>query len=182
MKFSTPLIFGAFAALASAAPAPETIPSTNGTLIPQEAIISGLTIPEDVLPVFNYEDGAATVVFLNTTILDEAKASNKQAKRDLASEEALQRRDAEAGKWHWVSLGLGQPMFKRDAEAEAEAGKWHWVALGLGQPMFKRDAEAGKWHWVSLGLGQPMFKRDAEADAEAGKWHWVSLGLGQPFF
>lgn len=181
MKFSTPLIFAALTALATAAPTPATNLTIDGTLIPQEAVLGGLAIPDDVYPVFHYENNTATVVFLNATVLAEAKAYNSGAKRDLVEvEEELTKReaeaDAEAAPWHWVALKIGQPFFKRDAEAEAEA--WHWVALKIGQPFFKRSAEP--WHWVALKIGQPFFKRDAEASASP--WHWVALKIGQPFF
>ncbi|OBA23720.1 hypothetical protein METBIDRAFT_9958 [Metschnikowia bicuspidata var. bicuspidata NRRL YB-4993] len=177
MKFSTPLIFGALTALVTAAPTPETDLTIDGTLVPSEAILGGLSIPDDVYPVFNYENNTATVVFLNATILADAKASNAEAKRDLTSiEEEFSKRDAEADPWHWVALKIGQPFFKRDAEAEADA--WHWVALKIGQPFFKRSADP--WHWVALKIGQPFFKRDAEASADP--WHWVALKIGQPFF
>lgn len=156
MKFSTPLIFGALTALATAAPTPESSLDIDGTLIPHEAIISGLTIPKDVLPVFNHENNSTTVVFLNSTILAEAKTSNAESKRDLnAVEDDLRKREAEAeaNPWHWVALKIGQPFFKRDADADADA--WHWVALKIGQPFFKRSAEP--WHWVALKIGQPFF-------------------------
>ncbi|KAM9931246.1 hypothetical protein OXX80_009099 [Metschnikowia pulcherrima] len=94
----------------------------NGTLVPLEAVIGGLPIPDDVFPVFNYENNTATVVFLNATILAEAKAH---------SAENLTKRDAEASAepWHWGRLRMGQPMYKREAEAEAEAdaNRFRWA-------------------------------------------------------
>ncbi|KAM9887446.1 hypothetical protein OXX79_013630, partial [Metschnikowia pulcherrima] len=139
MKFSTTFVLAAFAALTAAAPTPETNSTDDGTLVPFEAIIGGLPIPDDVYPVFNYENNTATVVFLNATILAEAKASNAEAKRDLSeSEQAIAKRDAEANAdaWHWGRLRMGQPMYKREAEADAEADAeaWHWGRLRMGQP------------------------------------------------
>ncbi|OBA21098.1 hypothetical protein METBIDRAFT_40901 [Metschnikowia bicuspidata var. bicuspidata NRRL YB-4993] len=182
MKLSIPLIFGAIT-VASASPASEANLTINGTLIPQEAIISGLTIPEDVYPILNYENNTATVVFLNGTLLAEAKAYNSETKRDVAyPDREITKRDVEPHTWSWGDADHELASVKREAEAEAEADPWHWVRLKIGQPFFKRDAEgsADPWRWVSLTFAKPFFKRDAEASADP--WHWVALKIGQPFF
>lgn len=195
----------AFLGLAHAAPVAVSAANITETLIPAEAVVGGLEIPSDVYPVFTSENNTSRIVFLNATVLSLLVDDEEPAKRGLAADEHLLKREAKADAWSWIALRLGQPSFKRDAIAEADA--WSWIALRLGQPSFKRDAiaEAGTldweslkedaelenglgkrsadaWSWIALRLGQPSFKRDAIAEASADAWSWIALRLGQPSF
>ena len=92
-------------------------------------------------------------------------------------EEALSKRDAEAGVWQWSPKfrPIGMPIGKRDAEASV----WQWSPKfrPIGMPIGKRDADAdakaGVWQWSPKfrPIGMPIGKRDAEAEAEA-QWQW----------
>ncbi|GEQ72310.1 hypothetical protein JCM33374_g5997 [Metschnikowia sp. JCM 33374] len=97
---------------ANAAPASNT--TSESTLVPAKAIISGLTIPEDVYPFFTYEDNTPTVVFLNATILADANASNMEAKRD------------NLGRFRWRNGFLYRPIsyFKRDTADSIPVKRW----------------------------------------------------------
>ncbi|CCE65043.1 hypothetical protein TPHA_0J02230 [Tetrapisispora phaffii CBS 4417] len=170
MKLSSVLSTLALTAT-SAFAAPVSNESVDNASVPAEAIIGYLNFDgaNDIalLPFSN--STTSGVMFINTTIAEQAY------------EEAgvsLSKREADA--WHWLRLDPGQPLYKRDAEADAEA--WHWLRLDPGQPLYKRDAEADAeaWHWLRLDPGQPLYKRDAEADAEA--WHWLRLDPGQPLY
>lgn len=203
MKLSYSLLFAAFSALSLAAPVEDATPSANTTVsgmsfetagassdslnLPAEAVIGAVDFGSDITPVIVEDtDGVPNkMLFLNSTVMDQIHGG-----------EAIgnSKREADAG-WHWLYLRPGQPMFKRDANADADAdARWHWLYLRPGQPMFKRDANADAdadadagWHWLYLRPGQPMFKRDANADADAdadadARWHWLYLRPGQPMF
>ncbi|CCK70881.1 Mf(Alpha)2p KNAG_0F02140 [Huiozyma naganishii CBS 8797] len=160
MKFSTILSAAALAASAFAAPIEQPEQDLNSTTIPAEAIISYLDLEGDkdiaVVPFSNATDSG--LLFVNTTILAQA---NKEAGTPLQKREA----DADANAWHWLRLSYGQPIYKRDANADA-------------------DADADAWHWLRLSYGQPIYKRDAnaDADADADAWHWLRLSYGQPIY
>lgn len=158
MKFST--IASAAALFTSVFAAPVEQQETDAINVPAEAIINYLDLEGArdiaVLPFANATDSG--ILFLNTTILDQA----------LGSEEGsttLAKRDADADAWHWIKLAYGQPIYKRDAIADA-------------------DADADAWHWIKLAYGQPIYKRDAiaDADADADAWHWIKLAYGQPIY
>ena len=142
-----------------------------------DAIIEAVALADDIAPIVLND----AVFFVNTTIADaELEASG------------LSKREADA--WRWRYYALGQPIAKREAEADAdaEADAWRWRYYALGQPIAKReaeadaDAEAGAdadaWRWRRYALGQPIAKREAEADAdaEADAWRWRYYALGQP--
>ncbi|QLG75071.1 hypothetical protein HG535_0H03980 [Zygotorulaspora mrakii] len=131
--------------------------------LPQEAILGFLDLGKDEdVAIVPFSNSTSTgLLFVNTTIAENAAAETDLGKRDA---------------WHWIRLSRGAPIFKREAEADA----WHWIRLGRGAPIFKREAEADAWHWIRLGRGAPIFKRDADADAEP--WHWIQLGKGAPIF
>ncbi|CAI4039190.1 hypothetical protein SMKI_07G1640 [Saccharomyces mikatae IFO 1815] len=97
----------------------------NVAQVPAEAVIGYLDLGGDhdiaVLPFSNAT--ASGLLFINTTIADEAK-------RELNT--TLTKREARADAWHWLSLRPGQPMYKREASPNA----WHWLQLKPGQPMY----------------------------------------------
>nr|AGW24898.1 mating factor alpha 1 [Saccharomyces paradoxus]AGW24905.1 mating factor alpha 1 [Saccharomyces paradoxus]AGW24911.1 mating factor alpha 1 [Saccharomyces paradoxus]AGW24912.1 mating factor alpha 1 [Saccharomyces paradoxus]AGW24929.1 mating factor alpha 1 [Saccharomyces paradoxus] len=177
MRFCS--VFTAFSFAASSALAAPVNTTTEDEMaqIPAEAIIGYLDLEGDfdvaVLPFSNSTNNG--LLFINTTIANIA-----------AEEEGVTLNKREADAWHWLQLKPGQPMYKREAEAEANAEAWHWLQLKPGQPMYKREAEAEAdaeaWHWLQLKPGQPMYKREAEAEAEAEAWHWLQLKPGQPMY
>lgn len=123
----------------------------NDTLsIPTEAIINYLDLEgaKDIaiLPMANSTDSG--ILFLNTTVLDQALATENESS-------SLSKREADA--WHWIKLAWGQPIYKRDATPDANP--WHWIDLSWGQPIYKREAkpDAEAWHWINLAWGQPIY-------------------------
>lgn len=145
MKFAT-VVFSAICLISSALGAPTDV-SAGDLKIPSEAIVGFLDLAKDNdIGVIPFSNGTSSgLLFVNTTILETAREGSK----------SLGKRSADA--WHWISLRKGQPMYKREANAEAEADPWHWISLRTGQPMYKRDADAQPWHWISLRKGQPMY-------------------------
>lgn len=137
MKFST---FASAAVLFTTVfAAPVEQPETNDTLdVPAEAIINYLDLDgaKDiaVLPFANATDSG--ILFLNTTILDQALGTNEDGTTNLSKRDASA--DAEADAWHWIKLAWGQPIYKRDAiaDADADADAWHWIKLAWGQPIY----------------------------------------------
>lgn len=108
MKFST--IASAAALFTTAFATPVELPETDNTLdIPAEAIINYLDLEgaKDiaVLPFANATDSG--LLFLNTTILDQALAASEDGSIDLSKRDA----DADADAWHWIKLGYGQPIY-----------------------------------------------------------------------
>ncbi|CAI4052646.1 hypothetical protein N7582_005526 [Saccharomyces uvarum] len=154
MKFSTIITAVLFTASSVLAAPVNTTTENETAQVPAEAIIGYLDLEGDsdvaVLPFANSTNTG--LLFINTTV------ANLAAKERDAS---LNKREADAEAWHWLQLKPGQPMYKRDAEADADAEAWHWLQLKPGQPMYKRDAEADAdaeaWHWLQLRPGQPMY-------------------------
>ncbi|KOG99430.1 Mf(Alpha)2p [Saccharomyces eubayanus] len=143
MKLSSVISTIALAAVSVAAASSDDVAK-----VPAEAVIGYLDLGGDhditVLPFSN--STASGLLFINTTIVDAAQREENST---------LAKREAVADAWHWLKLRPGQPMYKRDAEANAEAEAWHWLQLRPGQPMYKREADA--WHWLQLRPGQPMY-------------------------
>ena len=127
--------------------------TANTTAIPAEAIIGYMALGADkdigIIPFGNATSNG--LMFINTTIAKEAALSGES--------ENLAKREADA--WHWLELDWGQPLYKREADAEAKAAPWHWLELDWGQPLYKReadaDADASAWHWLELDWGQPLY-------------------------
>ncbi|SMN18993.1 similar to Saccharomyces cerevisiae YGL089C MF(ALPHA)2 Mating pheromone alpha-factor, made by alpha cells [Maudiozyma saulgeensis] len=179
MKFVNTLSLLATVAVTLAAPVNITETSeTSKATIPAEAIIGYLDLEgnKDVALLPFHNETSNGLMFVNTTIINSALAETE--------DEDLVKREAEA--WHWLELDWGQPLYKRDANADADASAWHWLELDWGQPLYKReaeaDADASAWHWLELDWGQPLYKRDANADADASAWHWLELDWGQPLY
>jgi mating pheromone alpha-factor len=151
--------------------------TSNGVEFPfsDDAIIEAVALGDDVAPIV-LDDA---VYFINTTIVEAEYAEH-------AAE--FTKRDAEA--WQWKAYRVGQPFYKRSAEADAEADAdaWQWKNYRVGQPFYKRsaeaDAEADAWQWKNYRVGQPFYKRsaDAEAEANADAWQWKNYRVGQPFY
>ncbi|CCH59351.1 hypothetical protein TBLA_0B05180 [Henningerozyma blattae CBS 6284] len=202
MKFSTVLSLVSVAASTTlAAPVDTESLYDNSTTVdvPEEAILAfvGFDGTDVALTPFRNETHSG-VLFINTTIYESALASEDGTplvKREADAEphwlrlgrgEPLYKREAEAdaeADAHWLRLGRGEPLYKREAEADAEADA-HWLRLGRGEPLYKREAEAdaeADAHWLRLGRGEPLYKREAEADAEADA-HWLRLGRGEPLY
>ncbi len=173
MKFSTAFVYAFVLALANnvfAEEAPanqeeEKVGTSKGVEFPfsDDAIIEAVNLGSDVAPIV-LDDA---VYFINTTIADSELSK-------------LSKRDAEA--WQWRVWRNGQPMYKREAEAEADAEAWRWGGWKKGAPMYKREAqpEADAWQWRVWRNGQPMYKREAEPEADA--WHWRTWRNGQPMY
>lgn len=157
MKFINTLLLTLAASVVSAAPT-----ATDGSFaVPTEAILGKIDLAADEFP-FLVSDGEHTsVVLLNSTVMDEAYST-------------VTKRDAEP--WGWIRFFPGQPIGKR--EAEAEASPWGWIRFFPGQPIGKReaDAEAEPWGWIKFFPGQPIGKRDAVAEP----WGWIRFFPGQP--
>ncbi|KAG0670467.1 Mating factor alpha precursor N-terminus [Maudiozyma exigua] len=120
--------------------------------IPAEAIIGYLDLEgnKDVALLPFHNDTSNGLMFINTTIVNNAMTEKESTQ--LAKREA---------KWHWLELDWGQPLYKREANANADASAWHWLELDWGQPLYKRDADAdadaSTWHWLELDWGQPLY-------------------------
>ena len=153
--------------------------------VPEEALIGFIDLTGDEVSLLPVNNGTHTgILFLNTTIAEAA----------FADKDDLKKREADASPWSWITLRPGQPIFKREANADAnaEASPWSWITLRPGQPIFKREAnadanaDASPWSWITLRPGQPIFKREAnpeaEADAKPSAWSWITLRPGQPIF
>lgn len=102
MKFSTIAYLSTLVTSVFAAPV-ETM-QNNTLTIPTEAIIDYLDLEgaKDIaiLPMSNSTDSG--ILFLNTTILDQALNGENKAT-------SLSKRDADA--WHWIKLAWGQPIY-----------------------------------------------------------------------
>lgn len=175
MKFSQVLtVAAAFASTAFAAPVENNNVYSNETIdVPEEAIIAFMGFDGTDVAMTPFANATHSgVLFINSTIYEEALKT-----KDVDTEGTpLERRSADA---HWLRLGRGEPLYKREADAEADA---HWLRLGRGEPLYKREADAeADAHWLRLGRGEPLYKREAEADADADA-HWLRLGRGEPLY
>lgn len=165
-----------------AAPITEKESDDSSIKVPSEAILGflDLTADDDVGLVKINNGTHSGILFLNTTIASIAYANETILSKREAS--------AEADPWKWLSLRVGQPIYKREASPEAEAEPWEWLSLRVGQPLYKREAspeaeaEADPWKWLSFRVGQPIYKREASPEAEADPWKWLSFRIGQPIY
>lgn len=151
MKFST-VLAASFALITAVSSAPidtEDALSDFAIDVPEEALIGFIDLTGEDITVLPVANGTQSgILFINTTIASEAFASTSGDKTKR-----------QASPWSWIRLSRGQPLFKREAEAEASP-----------------------WSWIRLSRGQPLFKREAEAEAEALPWSWIRLSRGQPLF
>lgn len=140
-----------------AAPITEKESDDSSIKVPSEAILGflDLTADDDVGLVKINNGTHSGILFLNTTIASIAYANETILSKREAS--------AEADPWKWLSLRVGQPIYKREASPEAEA-------------------EADPWKWLSFRVGQPIYKREASPEAEADPWKWLSFRIGQPIY
>lgn len=140
-----------------AAPITEKESDDSSIKVPSEAILGflDLTADDDVGLVKINNGNHSGILFLNTTIASIAYANETILSKREAS--------AEADPWKWLSLRVGQPIYKREASPEAEA-------------------EADPWKWLSFRVGQPIYKREASPEAEADPWKWLSFRIGQPIY
>lgn len=140
-----------------AAPITEKESDDSSIKVPSEAILGflDLTADDDVGLVKINNGTHSGILFLNTTIASIAYANETILSKREAS--------AEADPWKWLSLRVGQPLYKREASPEAEA-------------------EADPWKWLSFRVGQPIYKREASPEAEADPWKWLSFRIGQPIY
>ncbi|KAL3229638.1 Mating factor alpha [Nakaseomyces bracarensis] len=174
MKFTKVLIAAASILAATNGIPVNEIEEDAAAQVPSEAIIGYIDFggADDIaiLPFQNSTDSG--LLFVNTTIYNQATVA--------AGGKPLKKRDAEAEAWHWLRFRPGQPLYKREAEAEAAAEAWHWLRFRPGQPLYKREAEAEAeaWHWLRFRPGQPLYKREADAEA----WHWLRFRPGQPLY
>ena len=162
MKFTT-LLSSAIVIASSVLAAPVDPTQANGDeniRIPEEAIIGYLDMDgaHDVGLLSFSNETASGLMFVNTTILNQALNEENADKDVTADATTLAKREANPeAHWHWLQLGPFQPLYKREANPEAH---WHWLELGPFQPLYKREANPeaeAHWHWLELGPFQPLY-------------------------
>jgi hypothetical protein len=175
MQLSITLVTALAATLAAAAPAisPEVYEDEVAYGFTDDALLSNYTLPADVFPLLQEENGVTRVILVNSTIADE-QAQELGDDAPEFTEDALAKRRKHKH-WTWIRYGLHQPSMKREDLGEAgevldkrrKHKHWTWIRYGLHQPSMKREdlGEAGEvldkrrkhkhWTWIRYGLHQP---------------------------